>query len=629
MAVNRELSIALGLDESGFVSGAKNAEQAAQGFEGELEAIVRAAEAVDVAMEKMDGANLSELTQKAGEAKFRIQELEKSTEALTRAGLEIPTKLTAKIQEYGQRTQEAALKGEQFKRSLAETTREAQAGASGFEKITLKGQGYGGILTQLNNESNKLTSKLGQMGPLIGAVTGAFTAGYAIGQKIKENWDDIAKAMDKIIPGSKKVADAMKGMGRDITDAMAKVVTGVDGAGDAFDRTGAKVLSHLAKQARLKDALEGVDQAFAAAIPEVLAYQQAQAEVTEQIKKLEEGLDKAAKIQGGDYNKSIEKSAAGLVEWYEKLSDANKALVESNPRVAEAVKHSKEFLEAQGQLSKGLGETTQAIKDQAAATDEALRSMARWGDALRGTKQAGAESTESIKERAKAEAERAAANTQSVLDRMKAEDEERAKKDSETRAQKEAEDTERRIAAEKRLTESIRARTEAIAEAEAVTAAQNEALRQMATYVDQLNGSIYDGIPAMESFFAYFDRFADSKLYGGYLNEIGNSMKDGTRSIEEGIAALEELKLGLDKIGAMGGGWLGDVLTEISGLVTQLNRAADAARQAKRDAMWDNSAEDQTGPAGEQRTVGFAAGRSSGAGAIGRITAELNRTRNP
>lgn len=600
-SVNRELSIALGLDESGFVSGAKNAEQAATGFEGELEAIIKAAEAVDVAMEKMDGANLSELTQKAGEAKFRIQELEKSTEALTRAGLEIPAKLTAKIQEYGQRTQEAALKGEQFKRSLAETTREAQAGASGFEKITLKGQGYGGILTQLNNESNKLTSKLGQMGPLIGSVTAAFTAGYAIGQKIQENWDSVAKAMDKIIPGAKKVADAMKSMGRDITDAMAKVVTGVKDAGDEFDRTGAKVLSHLAKQARLKDALEGVDQALAAAIPEVLAYQQAQAAVTEQITKLEQGLDRAAKIQGGDYSKAIKDNAKGLVEWYDKLSDASKALAEQNPRVAEAVRQAKDFLEAQGQLSKGLGDATEAIKAQGDA-------LVTWQQQVEATKAA-------ANKRLDEDSQRFDQIAQDQLE-MDAEDAAYAAREAAI------EQADRYAAAQMKAAEADVFRTMSVLE-------QNEALRQMAVAVGQLQGSIYDGVPAMESFFAYFDRFADSKLYGGYLNEIGNSMKDGTRSIEEGIAALEELKLGLDKIGAMGGGWLGDVLTEISGLVTQLNRAADAARQAKRDAMWDNSAEDQTGPAGEQRTVGFAAGRSSGAGAIGRITAELNRTRNP
>lgn len=600
-SVNRELSIALGLDESGFVSGAKNAEQAATGFEGELEAIVKAAEAVDVAMERMDGANLSELTQKAGEAKFRIQELEKSTEALTRAGLEIPTKLTAKIQEYGQRTQEAALKGEQFKRSLAETTREAQAGASGFEKISLKGQSYGGILTQLNNESNKLTSKLGQMGPLIGSVTAAFTAGYAIGQKIQENWDSVAKAMDKIIPGTKKVADAMKSMGRDITDAMAKVVTGVKDAGDEFDRTGAKVLSHLAKQARLKDAIEGVDQAFAAAIPEIRSYQEAQAAVDQQLKALEQSLDRAAKVQGGDYTKAIEKNAVGLKEWYDKLNDASKALVEQNPRVAEAIRHATEFLEAQGKLSKGLGDTTQAIKDQGNA-------LVTW--------------QQQVDAATAATAKRLDENSQ-ILDEayQNALDNEAA--DAEYEAQ------ERAIEQNKRYAESQREAAEADAFRTMGIRDQDEALRQMAVAVGQLQGSIYDGIPAMESFFEYFDRFADSKLYGGYLNEIGNSMKDGTRSIEEGIAALEELKLGLDKIGAMGGGWLGDVLTEISGLVTQLNRAADAARQAKRDAMWDNSAEDQTGPAGEQRTVGFAAGRSSGAGAIGRITAELNRTRNP
>lgn len=600
MAVNRELSISLGLDESGFVSGARNAEQAATGFEGELEAIVKAAEAVDVAMEKMDGANLSELTQKAGEAKFRIAELQKSTEALTRAGLEIPAKLTAKIQEYGQRTQEAALKGEQFKRSLAETTREAQAGASSFEKISLKGQSYGGILTQLNNESNKLTSKLGQMGPLIGSITAAFTAGYAIGQKISENWDSVAKAMDKIIPGAKKVADAMKAMGRDITDAMAKVVTGVKDAGDEFDRTGAKVLSHLAKQARLKDALEGVDQALAAAIPEIRTYREEQAAVAEQIAKLEQGLDRAAKIQGGDYSKAIKDNAKGLVEWYDKLSDSNKALAEQNPRVAEAVRQAKDFLEAQGKLSKGLGDTTEAIKAQGNA-------LVTW--------------QQQVDAATAATAKRLDENSQ-VLDQAYQDALDNEAADAEYAAQ------ERAIEQNTRYAESQRQAAEADAFRTMGINDQNEALRQMATAVGQLQGSIYDGIPAMESFFAYFDRFADSKLYGGYLNEIGNSMKDGTRSIEQGIAALEELKLGLDKIGAMGGGWLGDVLTEISGLVTQLNRAADAARQAKRDAMWDNSGEDQTGPAGEQRTQGFAAGRST-AGSIGRLTAELNRTRNP
>jgi hypothetical protein len=600
VAVNKELSIALELDPQGFVSGAQKAEAAAGGFEKELADVAAAAKAVDTAMDGVDSAKLPELTQKAGEAKFRIQELERATEALTKAGGAIPTQLTSKITEYGQKAQEAAVKGETFKRSLAETTREAQGVASGFEKISVKGQGYGTVLTQLNNESNKLTSKLGQMGPLIGSVTAAFTAGFAIGKAIKENWDEVARSMDRLIPGSKKVADAVKGAGQTMIDKMAELATGVKNAGDEFDRTGAKVQSGLAKAARGKDALEGVGQALAAAVPQFLAYQQAQQAAADQTKAWEDALTRVGKIQGADYGKFVRDSAKALVDWYGSLDDANKALVENNSKVSEAIRQAKDFLETQGQLSKGLDSTTQAIKAQGDA-------LVTWQQQVEATKAA-------ANKRLDEDAQRFDQIAQDQLE-MDAEDAAYA-------AREEAiEQADRYAAAQMKAAEADAFRTLTIQD-------QNEALRQMATYVGQLNGSMYEGIPSMERFFEYFDRFADSKLYGGYLNEIGNSMKDGTRSINEGIAALEELKLGLDKIGAMGGGWLGDVLTEISGLVTQLNRAADAAKQAKRDAMWDNSAEDQTGPAGEQRTVGFAAGRSSG-GSLGRITAELNRTRNP
>lgn len=622
----KELSIALGLDEKGFVDGAKKAEAAAKGFEKELEAVEQAAREADAALAKVDSAALPELTQKAGEAKFRMQELEAATQALAKAGGTIPSGVTSKIQDLGSKLDDAAARGEKFKRSLEATTQQAKGAGNIFEGTSLAGSKLGGTLGGMTGSLEKMASVGGRLGPIIAAITATFAGAVAIGTKLRENWDKIFTAMDRIAPGAKKLADAMKSMGQSIIDSMTKVITGVDGAGDAFDRTGAKVQSNLAKMARAKDALEGVNQALGAVVPEVLEYAAAQQKAADQTKAWEDALNRVGKIQGADYGKFVRDSALALTDWYDKLSDSNKALAEQNPKVAEAIKQAKEFLAAQGQLSKGVGDTTQAIKDQAAAADEATRSMARWGDALRGAAAAGAESTESIKARAAAEAERAAANTQSVLDRMKAEDEERDKKNAEAQAQKEAADLERRIAAEQRLTDAINARNASLAESEARIAAQNEALRQMAVAVESVNSSIYDSLPGMRQMFDEVSRIADTKLYGGYIKEIFNSFADGTRTLAQTHAALSEVRLGLDRIGAMGGGWLGDVLTEISDLTTRLNRAADAAKQAKRDAMWDNSGEDQ-GPAGEDRTQGFAAGRS--AGGFGRLTAELNRTRNP
>lgn len=650
--VNRELSIALGLDEQGFVSGAAKAEAAAKGFEKELEAVELAAREADAALAKVDGAQLPELTQKAGEAKFRMQELEAATQALVRAGGAIPAAVTQKVDELGSKLDAAATRGQKFQLSLAETQRQAKGAAGVLEGTALAGGKLDGALGSMSSQADKLTGSLGRMSGVIGLVVATFTAALGVGTKIRENWDRIGDTLNKAQPGMKRLFDLLKEAGKEAVDFGAKSVTGVDDATAAYDRLGVPIESNIGKQTRLKNAIkEGTDEIRKAA-PAFAAYQDAVKAATAEVEGMEAGLASIAKVQGADFSTWISENAHALLAWYDALDKTGKALADKSAAITRAVDASKAYVAEQLRLSKSVGDTTQAIKDQGAATDEAAKAMVRYGDALRGTAAAGAESTESIKERAKAEAESAAANTQSVLDRMKAEDDardeaaqsaERTTDEIVAARNKRLDDAagsgpaeqnafdpaniERAAAAEQQWAQAILARNAALRESDQIIAAQNEALRQMATAVESVNTSIYDSLPGMREMFDEVSRIADTKLYGGYIKEVFNSFADGTRTLAQTHAALTEVRLGLDKISAMGGGWLGDVLTEISDLTTRLNRAADAAKQAKRDAMWDNSGEDQTGPAGEDRTQGFAAGRT--AGGFARLTAELNRTRNP
>lgn len=624
-SVRRELAMALDLDEKGFVDGAARAEAAAGGFEKELEEVAAAAREADAAMDGLDGAKLPEMGQKASEVRFRLEELERATQKLVKAGGAIPAQLTAKVQDYGEKLETAALKGERFKRTQAEVTREAQSGAASFDAISIKGKGFGDILGQLNTESGKLGAGLGKFGPLIGAVTGAFASGIAIGNQVREKWDDIARSIDQFIPGTKRVADAFKAMGKEAVDSLAKIVVGVDGAISAVDRMGVSAQSNVGKANRLKGAIEGVSGALEQQVGVWKENADAQRKNVAEVAAVSKALDQVSAISGADYDKWVRDNAESLHEWYERLDESGKALADHHPKVAEAVKRAKEFLESQGKLTKATEATTAALEKQGAAVttwsqkvDEANSGLAKRLDDNAAVLDAAAKRVDEIVAARNKRIDDAAAGPRkpqwdNAFDPV---------------------NIERAAAAEQRWAQAIMARNAALAEADYITAQQNEALRQIATTVEALGDSVYDSLPKIREYFAEFDEAAGETFAAGWINNVVNAFKEGTLAGRDAAVMLGEIQDGMRRLVGMGALFLAEDLAKLDQIKTAFARTAEAIRQEKRRLKFEFPEELDAQPDGESRTSGAGvAGGSEGSrnsrGAFGRITGEMTKTRTP